>query len=149
MKSPWKRKWQPNPVFLPRKFHGQRSLAGYSLGGWKDSDVIEQLSIHLLHNGKIPLEKDKIHLPSNGLYYYSPKNSNLTCFGLQLLKDINTHAINAIKDVYRTTENAVWGKIDVSEKFAYGYNHQVTYTSFRYLLPQGFLEAGSPLPYLE
>ena len=41
------------------------------------------------------------------------------------------------------------GKIDVSEKFAYGYNRQVTYKSFRYLLPEGFLEAGSPLPYLE
>ena len=41
------------------------------------------------------------------------------------------------------------GKRDVSEKFAYGYNRQVTYKSFRYLLPEGFLEAGSPLPYLE
>ena len=28
---PWKRKWQPTPVFLPGKPHGQRSLAGYSL----------------------------------------------------------------------------------------------------------------------
>ena len=28
---PWKRKWPPTPVFLPGKFHGQRSLAGYSL----------------------------------------------------------------------------------------------------------------------
>ena len=27
---PWRRKWQPTPVFLPRKSHGQRSLAGYS-----------------------------------------------------------------------------------------------------------------------
>ena len=27
---PWRRKWQPTPVFLPLKFHGQRSLAGYS-----------------------------------------------------------------------------------------------------------------------
>ena len=27
----WSRKWQPTPVFLPGKFHGQRSLAGYSL----------------------------------------------------------------------------------------------------------------------
>ena len=27
---PWKRKWQPTPVFSPGKFHGQRSLAGYS-----------------------------------------------------------------------------------------------------------------------
>ena len=24
------RKWQPTPIFLPRKFHGQRSLVGYS-----------------------------------------------------------------------------------------------------------------------
>ena len=29
-KNPWRRKWQPTPVFLPGKFHGQRSLAGYS-----------------------------------------------------------------------------------------------------------------------
>ena len=26
-KIPWRRKWQPTPVFLPGKFHGQRSLA--------------------------------------------------------------------------------------------------------------------------
>ena len=26
-KSPWSRKWQPTPVLLPGKFHGQRSLA--------------------------------------------------------------------------------------------------------------------------
>jgi len=26
---PWKRKWQPTSVFLPRKFHGQRSQVGY------------------------------------------------------------------------------------------------------------------------
>ena len=29
----WRRKWQPIPVFLPGKFHGQRSLVGYSPGG--------------------------------------------------------------------------------------------------------------------
>ena len=27
---PWRRKWQPTPVFLPGKFHRQRSLVGYS-----------------------------------------------------------------------------------------------------------------------
>ena len=26
----WRRKWQPTPVFLPGKVHGQRSLAGCS-----------------------------------------------------------------------------------------------------------------------
>jgi len=29
-KIPWKRKWQPTPVFLPEKSHGQRSLEGYN-----------------------------------------------------------------------------------------------------------------------
>ena len=29
-KIPWRRKWQPTPVFLPWKSHGQRSLAGHS-----------------------------------------------------------------------------------------------------------------------
>ena len=29
-KIPWRGKWQPTPVFLPGKSHGQRSLAGYS-----------------------------------------------------------------------------------------------------------------------
>ena len=32
-KSPWRRKWQPTPVFLPGKSLGQRSLAGYSPWG--------------------------------------------------------------------------------------------------------------------
>ena len=29
-KSPWRRKWQPTPVFLPGESHGQRSQVGYS-----------------------------------------------------------------------------------------------------------------------
>ena len=29
-KIPWRRAWQPTPVFLPRESHGWRSLAGYS-----------------------------------------------------------------------------------------------------------------------
>ena len=32
-KIPWRRKWQPTPVFLPGESHGQRSLAGYSPWG--------------------------------------------------------------------------------------------------------------------
>ena len=32
-KIPWRRKWQPPPVFLPRKFQEQRSLVGYSPRG--------------------------------------------------------------------------------------------------------------------
>ena len=42
-KIPWRRKWQPLPVLLPEEFHGQRSLAGYSPWGRKESDTTEQL----------------------------------------------------------------------------------------------------------
>ena len=40
-KIPWRRKWQPTPVFLPGKVLGQRSLAGYSPQGRKESDTTE------------------------------------------------------------------------------------------------------------
>ena len=45
-KIPWRRKWQPSPVFLPGEFHGQRSLVGYSPWGCKELDLTEQLSTH-------------------------------------------------------------------------------------------------------
>ena len=35
-KIPWRRKWQPAPIFLPGKFHGQKSLAGYSMWDRKE-----------------------------------------------------------------------------------------------------------------
>ena len=38
-KIPWKRKWEPTPVFLPGESHGQRNLAGYSPWGLKELDT--------------------------------------------------------------------------------------------------------------
>ena len=38
-KVPWRRKWQPTPVFLPGNPHGQRRLAGYSPWGCKELDT--------------------------------------------------------------------------------------------------------------
>jgi len=40
-KIPWRRGWQPTLVFLPRESHGQRSLAGYSPWGQKESATTE------------------------------------------------------------------------------------------------------------
>ena len=37
-KIPWRREWQPTPVFLPEKSHGQRILAGYSPWGHQELD---------------------------------------------------------------------------------------------------------------
>ena len=44
-KIPWRRKWQPTPVFLPGESHGQRSVAGYSPWDCKESDTTERLSL--------------------------------------------------------------------------------------------------------
>ena len=43
-KIPWRRGWQPTPIFLPGEFHGQRSLVGYSAWGCKESDMTERLT---------------------------------------------------------------------------------------------------------
>ena len=42
-KIPWRWEWLPTLVFLPRKSHGQRSLAGYSPFGRKELDMTEWL----------------------------------------------------------------------------------------------------------
>ena len=41
-KIPWRRAWQPTPVFLPEESHGQRGLEGYSLWGLKEFNKTEQ-----------------------------------------------------------------------------------------------------------
>ena len=54
---PWRGAWQPTPLFLPGESHGQRSLAGYSPQGRKESDTTEQLStanVYNLKTEKIP-----------------------------------------------------------------------------------------------
>ena len=43
-KIPWRRKWQPTQIFLPRKAYGQRSLVGSSPRHPKESDTTEQLT---------------------------------------------------------------------------------------------------------
>ena len=51
-KIPWRRAWQPALVLLPGKSHGQRSLAGYSPRGCRESDTTGQLSTFRTANDK-------------------------------------------------------------------------------------------------
>ena len=51
-KIPWRRAWQPTPVFLSGESHGQRSLVGYSPWGPKESDMTEQLTHNHTHTAK-------------------------------------------------------------------------------------------------
>ena len=43
-KIPWRRSWQPTPVFFPGEFQGQRSLESYSPWDHKEWDMTEQLT---------------------------------------------------------------------------------------------------------
>ena len=47
------RKWQPIPVFLTGKFHGQKCLEVYSPKGFKELDTTEQLRMHACLNKNI------------------------------------------------------------------------------------------------
>ena len=40
-KIPWRKAWQPTPVFLPRESHAQKSLVGYSPQGSTETDTTE------------------------------------------------------------------------------------------------------------
>ena len=46
-KIPWRRRWQPSPVFLPGEFHGQKILAGYSPWGRKELNIAEHTHTHI------------------------------------------------------------------------------------------------------
>ena len=52
-KIPWRRKWQPNPVLLPGKFHGWRRLVDSGSWGCKESDTTEHLHLHFTYIIKI------------------------------------------------------------------------------------------------
>ena len=50
-KLPWRRAWQPTPVFLPGESNGQRSLVDYSPWGCKESDTTEVTEHSTLQRG--------------------------------------------------------------------------------------------------
>ena len=64
-KIPWRRKWQPTPVLLlPGKFHGWRSLVGYSPWECKESDKTERLhflSFFLFFTTSTTLVQRRLH----------------------------------------------------------------------------------------
>ena len=62
-KSPWRRAWQPTPVFSPAGSHGQRSLVGYCPWGRRESDTTEHTQGQTLHlTGSNPRKQSKLNL---------------------------------------------------------------------------------------
>jgi len=52
-KIPWRKAWQPTPVFLPRESQGQRRLLGYSPLGCKESDTTKNNVAHMHEHARI------------------------------------------------------------------------------------------------
>ena len=62
---PWKRKWHPTPAFLPGKFHGQRSLAGYSQWSCKEAEELNATEqTHSTHS-----HQRQLHNSARGFSY--------------------------------------------------------------------------------
>ena len=52
-KIPWRREWQPTPVLLPGRFHGQRSLAGCSPWGHRVRQDCVTEHAHMLFTSEV------------------------------------------------------------------------------------------------
>ena len=50
-KIPWRRAWQPTPIFLPGELHGQRSLVGYS--PWRSQKIRHEWSDLVSNHARI------------------------------------------------------------------------------------------------
>ena len=70
-KVPWRRKWQPTPVFLPGEFHRQRSLVGHSTWAGKQSDATE-------HAGRPQMRRDGGVLGKPIIFQKQSDRSNCT-----------------------------------------------------------------------
>ena len=60
-KISWSRRWQPTPVLLPGKFHGEWSLEGYNVCGCKELDTAEYMRVHT----KTHTHTHTLHYPHN------------------------------------------------------------------------------------
>ena len=103
-KVPWRREWQPTPVFLPGEYHEQRRLACYSPWGCKESDMTEWLTLCSLYRWEnwskerwrnlsrstgwlwIHTMGFRYHTPK--LYTYWPETELIFTVSLRMLKSV-------------------------------------------------------------
>ena len=83
-KTPWRRKWQLTPVFLPGKSHGQRSLVCCSPWGCKR--LRHDLAIKQQHRMRNNVTHDSCSTHCDGLYQ-SPLNEAITAPAIRPFRD--------------------------------------------------------------
>ena len=90
-KTPWRRKWQPTPVLLLEKSHGQRNLIGHSPWVCKELNMTEELSTHA--------HKDGWNISQVDEWYLS--NTNFKILRVKIWKDFFFSSINIF--IYKTS----------------------------------------------
>ena len=80
-RGPWRKKWQPTPVFLPGESHGQRSLADYSPWGHKQLVLTEQLSTNKWNNAICNMDVPQFSSVQslNHVWLCDPMDTRLPC----------------------------------------------------------------------
>ena len=88
----WRREWQPTPVFLPGKSHGQRSLVGYS--SWCQKRVRYNLVTKQQQNLDSRTDYMWRVYKMNGVEFYKSFFKHVPCW-IWSLYDAHTHAVNS------------------------------------------------------
>ena len=117
-KIPWRRKWEPTPVFLPGEFHGQRSLVGYSPWGCKESDTTERLNTQAWEQGteRLNTQAWEQGTVSTSDFSLSPLHCNYCCFHLvdkrkSRLSLLSLTEVNFLAYARRSKSLQVWENI--------------------------------------
>ena len=88
--TPWRREWQPTPIFLPGESLGQRSLAGYSPWGHKESDMTEQPSMRVSMRSRTHTHTHTRHLYCIHMLYDQQYTFHLAMRRIHILHYLGT-----------------------------------------------------------
>ena len=111
----WSRRWQPTPVFLLAKFHGQRRLVSYSPWGCKGSDKTEHTHTHI--PVAVSIEPLYVFYASPGLYYTSAFLSLSVCMYFSWMFKFDFFIIEKWRKVKKTR------KKNLNDDYHLKFNH--------------------------
>ena len=99
-KIPWRKSWQPTPVFLPGEFHGQRKLVGYGPQGCTESDTTEAIQ-HAHTRTQLIYNVSGLHKSDSVMHIYMYIHFHiLSLIGYYKIFDIVSCAIQQVLTVY-------------------------------------------------
>ena len=112
-KNPWKRKWQPIPVFLPGKSHRQRSLAGCSPRGhrvghdWSSWVWACSWSVKLGEIWRSCLHLNLPHWGNSLFLFFPPQDSMHSVRSARIPHQVGTHLLLKFHDIHPRSSSKI------------------------------------------